>query len=75
MSDHTILEIHPTETIKIAIIDNLLFKEGIRRDPNLDYICAMFDSSKILSGLPTSTVSLSPIVIILSAIFCARSIS
>ena len=45
MSDHTILEIHPTETIKIAIIDNLLFKEGIRRDPNLDYICAMFDSS------------------------------
>ncbi len=44
MSDYTILEIHPTETKKLILIDNLLSKEGIKRDPNLDYICAMFDS-------------------------------
>ncbi len=43
MSDYTILEIHPTDTKKIALIDNLLYKEGIKRDPNLDYMCAMFD--------------------------------
>lgn len=44
MSDYTISEIHSTEIQKIALIDNLLSKEGIKRDPNLDYICAMFDS-------------------------------
>lgn len=46
MSDkYSITRIYPGETDKIAQIDNLLEREGIRRDANLDYTCAMYDSN------------------------------
>lgn len=38
-----ISQIHPTDKRSLAQIDSLLEQEGIRRDANLDYICAMYD--------------------------------
>lgn len=43
MSDYTISQIYPTDRRSLSQIDALLEKEGIRRDANLDYICAMYD--------------------------------
>lgn len=43
MSDYTISRIYPTDRRGLAQIDALLEQEGIRRDANLDYICAMYD--------------------------------
>ena len=43
MSEYTISQVCPTDRIVLAQIDALLQQEGIRRDGNLDYICAMFD--------------------------------
>ena len=44
MSDYLISEIYPSDKRSLAQIDRLLVQEGIRRDGNLDYICAMEDS-------------------------------
>ena len=43
MSDYFISEVKPNEKTVLAMVDRLLVAEGIRRDANLDYICAMFD--------------------------------
>ena len=43
MSEYTLSQVSPTDKTTLAEIDALLQKEGIRRDGNLDYICAMFD--------------------------------
>ena len=43
MSDYLISEIYPSDKRSLAQIDRLLVQEGIRRDGNLDYICAMQD--------------------------------
>ena len=43
MSEYTISQVYPTDKTVLAQIDTLLGQEGIRRDGNLDYICAMFD--------------------------------
>ncbi len=45
MSDYSISQIYPTDSYSLKRIDALLKKEGISRDGNLDYICAMYDSS------------------------------
>lgn len=45
MSDYLISRVSPGDAKAIARIDSLLQAEGIRRDGNLDYICAMFDSN------------------------------
>lgn len=45
MSDYTISQIYPTDSRSMAQIDALLEQEGIRRDKNLDYTCAMFDEN------------------------------
>lgn len=44
MSDHIISKIYPTDKVSLKKIDLLLEKEEIKRDANLDYICAIFDS-------------------------------
>ena len=41
MSEYTISQIHPADRRSLAQIDALLKQEGILRDANLDYICAM----------------------------------
>lgn len=38
-----ISQVWPADTRELAQIDALLEQEGIRRDANLDYICAMYD--------------------------------
>lgn len=43
MSEYAISQIHPTDRRSLAQIDALLNQEGILRDANLDYICAMYD--------------------------------
>ncbi len=43
MSEYTISRIYPTDRRALAQIDTLLKQEGILRDANLDYICAMYD--------------------------------
>ena len=45
MSDYSISQVYPRDAKAIAQIDALLEAEGIRRDGNLDYICAMFDEN------------------------------
>ena len=43
MSEYSISQIYPTDKHSLAQIDALLQREGISRDSNLDYICAMYD--------------------------------
>lgn len=43
MSEYTISQVRPTDRRSLSQIDGLLKREGIQRDSNLDYICAMFD--------------------------------
>ena len=40
---YSISQVRPDDKRGLAEIDALLAKEGIRRDANLDYICAMYD--------------------------------
>ena len=50
MSEYTISQVYPTDRTVLAQIDALLQQEGIRRDGNLDYICAMFDEEYNVVG-------------------------
>ena len=50
MSEYTISQVCPTDRTVLAQIDALLQQEGIRRDGNLDYICAMFDEEYNVIG-------------------------
>ncbi len=50
MSEYTISRVYPTDKTVLAQIDTLLSQEGIRRDGNLDYICAMFDEEYNVIG-------------------------
>ena len=43
MSDYSISQIYAQDTRANRQIDRLLEQEGIRRDPNLDYTCGMYD--------------------------------
>ncbi len=45
MSEYAISQIYPTDRQSLAQIDHFLNQEGIRRDANLDYICAMYDEN------------------------------
>lgn len=43
MSEYTISQVYPTDRRSLVQVDSLLMQEGISRDANLDYICAMYD--------------------------------
>ena len=43
MSEYTISQVYPSDRRSLSQIDSLLMQEGISRDANLDYICAMYD--------------------------------
>ena len=43
MGEYSISQVYPSDRRSLAEIDALLQKEGISRDSNLDYICAMYD--------------------------------
>lgn len=43
MSEYTISQVYPSDRLSLSQIDSLLMQEGISRDANLDYICAMYD--------------------------------
>lgn len=45
MSEYSISQVYPTDKRTLAQVDALLEQEGISRDANLDYICAMFDEN------------------------------
>ncbi len=45
MSDYAISQVYPTDRRSLSQIDTLLKEEGISRDANLDYICAMYDEN------------------------------
>lgn len=42
-------QIHPDDKRGLAQIDALLEQEGIRRDANLDYTCAIYDDDRIIA--------------------------
>nr|WP_241633982.1 [citrate (pro-3S)-lyase] ligase [Fusobacterium gastrosuis] len=44
MSEYTISKIYQNDKRNLKLIDELLLQEGIKKDANLDYTCAMFDS-------------------------------
>jgi len=48
--DYTISPIYPNDKYSNSIILKLLNQEGIRRDPNLDYTCAVYDSDYNIIG-------------------------
>ncbi len=50
MSEYSISQVYPTDKRTLSEVDALLAKEGIRRDGNLDYICAMFDENYQVIG-------------------------
>ena len=43
MSNYSIAKIYPNDRFANSQIEKLLQEEGIRRDPNLDYTCGMYD--------------------------------
>lgn len=43
MSEYSISRVRPENRRDLSQVDELLAREGIRRDGNLDYICAMYD--------------------------------
>lgn len=43
MSDYSISKVYPSDKRANSQVDKLLLAEGIRRDQNLDYTCAMYD--------------------------------
>lgn len=45
MSDYAISQVYPADRRSLSQIDTLLEQEGISRDANLDYICAMYDEN------------------------------
>ncbi|MBQ7263184.1 MAG: hypothetical protein IJR14_05630, partial [Synergistaceae bacterium] len=45
VSDYTISKVYPADKKMNEKVDSLLNDEGIRRDKNLDYTCAMFDEN------------------------------
>lgn len=45
MSDTYIGQVYASDARGMAQVDALLLREGIRRDKNLDYTCAMFDEN------------------------------
>ena len=45
MSDYFITDIHPSDKRANAQLLDLLIKEGIRKDVNLDYTCGMYDEA------------------------------
>ena len=48
MSEYFISQIYPSDRRSLAQVDTLLQKEGITRDGNLDYICAMRDENDVV---------------------------
>ncbi|MBQ6115202.1 MAG: [Synergistaceae bacterium] len=43
MSDYTVSKVYPSDKRGNAQVERLLLAEGIRRDKNLDYTCALYD--------------------------------
>ena len=43
MSEYAVTQVRPDDPRAMASVDALLAREGIRRDNNLDYTCAIFD--------------------------------
>ena len=43
MSEYSISKVFPSDKRAISQVENLLLAEGIRRDKNLDYTCAVYD--------------------------------
>lgn len=50
MWGYTIEEVLPGDRVRMAQVDRLLEQEGIRRDRNLDYTCAMYDGAGELAA-------------------------
>lgn len=50
MSEYTISQVYPSDSATLSQIDELLAQEGIRRDRNLDYTCAIYDEACQIIG-------------------------
>ena len=47
---YTISQLYPSDSRAMAQVDELLLQEGIQRDRNLDYTCAMYDEDYEIIG-------------------------
>ena len=43
MSEYTVSKVYPSDKRGNSQVEKLLLAEGIRRDKNLDYTCAVYD--------------------------------
>ena len=43
VSDVSVSQVHPDDRGTLKQVDALLAQEGITRDANLDYVCAVYD--------------------------------
>ena len=65
---YTISQVSPGDKRAMAEIDALLEREGVRRDRNLDYICALYDEDYRIAatgscfGLPQLPFRLTPLM-------------
>ena len=50
MAEYVISEVHSGDRFALSQIDRLLSQEGIKRDANLDYTCAMYDEDYNIIG-------------------------
>ena len=50
MSEYAISKVYSSDKFALSQIDKLLAQEGIRRDANLDYTCAMYDEDYNIIG-------------------------
>ena len=50
MSEYVISKVYASDKYALTQIDRLLEQEGIRRDANLDYTCAMYDEDYNIIG-------------------------
>ena len=50
MAEYVISKVYASDKLAFAQIDKLLEQEGIRRDANLDYTCAMYDEDYNIIG-------------------------
>ena len=51
---YSVNQIYPSDSYGLAMVDELLKAEGIRRDDNLDYICGIYD---VVVGTNVGTVT------------------
>ena len=58
MSEYALTQVSLSDKRMLAQVDALLVENGITRDANLDYICAMVDEeNRVIARFSSSTIA------------------